>query len=65
MRLRAAPGAARKACIRESSSTGGLIAMQALAEPAEARASPMQTQLGVRRIEELERELHRKEKALA
>jgi len=39
--------------------------MQALAEPAEARASPMQTQLGVRRIEELERELHRKEKALA
>jgi hypothetical protein len=40
-------------------------ATQALAEPEEARASPMQTQSDRRRIKETERELHRKEKALA
>jgi hypothetical protein len=36
-----------------------------LAEPEEARASPMQAQSDRRRIKELERELRRKEKALA
>jgi transposase len=40
-------------------------ATQALAEPEEVRASPQQTQQDRRRIQELERELHRKEKALA
>lgn len=40
-------------------------ATQALAEPAEARATPQQTQHDRRRIKELERELRRKEKALA
>ena len=40
-------------------------ATQALAEPEEARASPLQTQQDRRRIKELERELRRKEKALA
>ena len=40
-------------------------ATQALAEPAEARASPQQTARDRRRIKELERELHRKERALA
>jgi transposase len=40
-------------------------ATQALAEPSEARASPKQTKLDRRRIQELERELRRKEKALA
>jgi transposase len=40
-------------------------ATQALAEPEEARASPQQTKQDRRRIKELERELHRKDKALA
>jgi transposase-like protein len=40
-------------------------ATQALAEPEEARASPGQTKADRRRIKELERELRRKEKALA
>lgn len=40
-------------------------ATQALAAPQEARASPMQTQEDRRRIKELERELRRKDKALA
>jgi transposase len=40
-------------------------ATQALAEPEEARASPLQTRQDQRRIKELERELRRKEKALA
>ena len=40
-------------------------ATQALAEPAEKRASPQQTKEDRRRIKELERELQRKEKALA
>jgi transposase len=40
-------------------------ATQALAEPEEARASPVQTKQDQRRIKELERELRRKEKALA
>jgi len=40
-------------------------ATQALAEPSEARAVPKQTKLDRRRIQELERELRRKEKALA
>jgi transposase len=40
-------------------------ATQALAQPQEARASPQQTQHDRRRIKELERELRRKEKALA
>ena len=40
-------------------------ATQALAEPDEARASPQQTKHDRRRIKELERELRRKEKALA
>ena len=40
-------------------------AIQALAEPEEARASPQQTKQDRRRIKELERELQRKEKALA
>ena len=40
-------------------------ATQALAEPAEARASPLQTKQDKRRIKELERELLRKDRALA
>lgn len=40
-------------------------ATQALAEPAEERASPQQTKQDRRRIKELERELRRKDKALA
>ena len=40
-------------------------ATQALAEPEEARASPQQTKQDRRRIKELEREIHRKDKALA
>jgi transposase-like protein len=40
-------------------------AMQALAEPEEARASPQQTKQDRRRIKELEREVRRKDKALA
>ena len=40
-------------------------ATQALAQPEEARASPQQTKHDRRRIKELERELRRKEKALA
>lgn len=42
-----------------------LSALQALAKPAEARASPQQTRQDRRRIQELERELLRKDKALA
>jgi transposase len=42
-----------------------LNATQALAEPAEARASPLQTKQDRRRIKELERELLRKDRALA
>ena len=40
-------------------------ATQALAAPEEARASPSQTKQDKRRIKELEREVHRKDKALA
>lgn len=40
-------------------------ALQALTKPAEARASPQQTRQDRRRIQELERELRRKDKALA
>jgi len=40
-------------------------ATQALAEPEDARASHRETKADRRRIKELERELHRKEKALA
>ena len=40
-------------------------ATQALADPEEARASPQQTKHDRRRIKELERELRRKDKALA
>jgi transposase len=40
-------------------------ATQALAEPEEARASPQATQQDRRRIKELERELRRKDRALA
>jgi hypothetical protein len=40
-------------------------ATHALAEPEEARASPQQTQQDRRRIKELEREVRRKDKALA
>jgi transposase-like protein len=40
-------------------------ATQALAAPEEARASPQQTRQDRRRILELERELRRKDKALA
>lgn len=40
-------------------------ATQALAEPEEARASPKQTKQDRRRIKELEREVRRKDKALA
>lgn len=40
-------------------------ATQALAAPGEARASPQQTKDDRRRIKELERELRRKDKALA
>ena len=42
-----------------------LSATQALADPEEARASPQQTKHDRRRIKELERELRRKDKALA
>lgn len=40
-------------------------ATQALVEPQEVRASPQQTKVDRRRIKELERELRRKDKALA
>lgn len=40
-------------------------AKQALAEPEESHASPQQTKQDRRRIKELERELRRKDKALA
>ncbi len=40
-------------------------ACQALTEPEEARASPQQTKHDRRRIKELEREVRRKDKALA
>ncbi len=40
-------------------------ATQALAEPEEARASPLQTRHDRRRIKDLERELRRKDRALA
>jgi hypothetical protein len=40
-------------------------ATQALAEPEEVRASPQQTKQDRRRIQELERELRRKDRALA
>jgi hypothetical protein len=40
-------------------------ATQALTEPEETRASPQQTRQDRRRIQELERELRRKDKALA
>lgn len=40
-------------------------AVQALTQPAQARASPQQTRQDRRRIQELERELRRKDKALA
>ena len=40
-------------------------ATQALAEPEERSASPQQTKQDRRRIKELERELRRKDKALA
>lgn len=40
-------------------------AVQALTQPAEGRASPQQTRQDRRRIQELERELRRKDKALA
>jgi len=40
-------------------------ATQALTEPEEARASPQQTRQDRRRIKELEREVHRKDRALA
>jgi len=40
-------------------------AVEALAEPEQARASPQQTKHDRRRIKELERELRRKDKALA
>jgi ssRNA-specific RNase YbeY (16S rRNA maturation enzyme) len=40
-------------------------AMQALADPEEARASLQQTKQDRRRIKELEREVRRKDKALA
>ena len=42
-----------------------LAATQALAEPGQARASPQQAQQDRRRIKELERELLRKDRALA
>ena len=40
-------------------------AMAALAQPAEARATPQETKQDRRRIKELEKDLRRKEKALA
>jgi len=45
--------------------TWQLNATQALAEPGEVRASPLQTKQDRRRIKELERELLRKDRALA
>jgi transposase-like protein len=42
-----------------------VAAREALAEPEEARASPSETKQDRRRIKELERELRRKDKALA
>lgn len=40
-------------------------AIQALADPQEARATPQQTRIDQRRIKELERNVRRKDKALA
>jgi transposase len=53
------------AYIRRSWAQWRQAATQALAEPEEARASPQQTKQDQSRIKELERELRRKEKALA
>ena len=50
---------------RSSSPAWQQHATQALAEPEEARASPRQTKQDRRRIKELERELLRKDRALA
>ena len=51
--------------VRICGATSRDSATQALAEPEEARASPQQTKQDRKRIRELERELHRKDKALA
>ncbi len=52
-----------RAGVRRSNSLN--YATQALAEPEEVRASPQQTQQDRRRIKELEREVRRKDRALA
>ena len=63
--------AARSAWCRESGVYPQQLAQwrdnatQALAEPEEARASPQQTKHDRRRIKELEREVRRKDRALA
>jgi transposase len=64
MRLPGAHGAAPTVCTRTNCSWRQ-SATQALAEPEEARASPQQTQQDRRRIKELERELRRRDRALA
>ncbi len=60
-----APGVARTACTRRSWPSGARVPPTALAEPEEARASPQATRQDRKRIKELERELLRKDRALA
>ena len=59
------PGAANTACTRLSWTNWHTIATAALAEPEKARAIPQATRHDKKRINELERELLRKDRALA
>ena len=63
MRQRAAPGAASRGCIRRSWIAWKQDAIAGLGEPRAASAAEAREDR--RRIKELERELHRKDKALA
>ena len=58
-------GVEPRGCTRRSWRSGVCSATAALATPEEARASPQQTRVDHKRIKELERELLRKDKALA
>jgi len=59
------PGVASTACIRPSWSSGSRTPRPALVESTEERVSPQQAREDKKRIKELERDLRRKDKALA
>ncbi len=65
MRQRVTPGVGNRACIPRDLEAWQDQAIAALATPAEARARPEETRKDRRRIQELEREMRRKDKALA